>query len=65
MNHNYKLTGGGIRQWQKIEKHHVYIMFAPDFALKDVKQIMRITSNIVTNISREQECDIRIRRRKS
>lgn len=60
-----RIKWGGHNRWQQIDRHHAYIMYVQDYVLKAEKRIMLITASIVINISQEQRCDIRIRKRKS
>ena len=43
----------GIKEWQKIEKHHAYIMCVLDYVLRAEKRITLITARSVVNKNQE------------
>ena len=51
--------------WQRIDRHHVFIICVPDPVQKEEKPIMYTIVNGAINISQGQESDIRILKRKS
>lgn len=44
---------GENEKWQKIEKHHAYIMFVLDYVLRAEKRITLITARSVASMNQE------------
>lgn len=56
---------GGFRQWQRIDKHHAYTIYALDYVRRVGKRIMLITVSIAISIGRGLGQDIEIRKERS